>query len=107
MVGLLFRHFYSCMDSYTLHKLYLTIVRPHLEYACEVWDPHLDKDIKLIEKVQDFASRVCLKQWNSSYSDTKHPITEGPLKMGKTQYLIQIVHNYGFADYPSPPLHVA
>ena len=62
MVGLLFRQFYSCTDSYTLSKLYLTIVQPHLEYAGEVWDPHLDKDIKLIEKVQKFASRVCLKR---------------------------------------------
>jgi len=69
LIGLLFHQFYSCTGSYTLRKLYLTIVRPHLKYACEVWDPHLDKDIKLIEKVQKFASRVCLKQWNSSYSD--------------------------------------
>ena len=57
LVGLLFRQFYSCTDTYTLYKLYLTIVRPHLEYTCEVWDPHLDKDINLIEKVQNFVSQ--------------------------------------------------
>ena len=22
-------------------KAYLTLVRPHLEYACSAWDPHL------------------------------------------------------------------
>lgn len=36
-----------------------TMVQPHLEYACEVWDPHLDKNMKLLEKAQKFASKVC------------------------------------------------
>jgi len=38
-----------------------------MEYACAVWDPHLVKDVKLIEDVQKFALRVCLKSWNSNY----------------------------------------
>ena len=103
LIGLLFRQFYSCTDSYTLRKLYLTIVRPHLKHACEVWDLHLDKDIKLIEKVQKFASRVCLKQWNSSYSDMLNiPSLKDRRKWAKLSTLYKIVH--GFADYPSPPL---
>jgi len=98
LVGLLFRQFYSCTDSHTLRKLYLTIVRPHLEYACEVWDPHLDKDIKLIEKVQKFASRVCLKQWNSSYSDMlttlNIPSLKDRRKWAKLSTLYKIVHTF-------------
>ena len=32
-----------------------------------VWDPHLTKDIKLIEDVQKFALRVCSKFWSADY----------------------------------------
>ena len=41
LVGLLFRQFYRCADADIIRKLYIAIVRPHLEYASQVWDPHL------------------------------------------------------------------
>jgi hypothetical protein len=28
----------------SLKQLYVSLVRPHLKYACQVWDPHLVKD---------------------------------------------------------------
>jgi len=31
---------------------YLTLCRPLLEYACEVWDPHLARQVSLLEGVQ-------------------------------------------------------
>jgi len=71
LVGLLFRQFYKHAGTNPIHKLYLTIVRPHLEYVCEIWDPCLAKDCQMIESVQKFASRVYLKQWsrNTRYKD--------------------------------------
>lgn len=36
---------------------YKTLCRPILEYAAEVWDPHTEKDIYLIEMVQNKAVR--------------------------------------------------
>ena len=39
----------------TLNQLYVYLVRPHLEYAAPVWDPHLQKDIDKLESVQTFA----------------------------------------------------
>ena len=42
----------------TLGALYVTQVRPYLEYAIPIWDPHLSKDIEAIESVQRFASKV-------------------------------------------------
>ena len=40
--------------------MYLSI-RPHLEYACLVWDPHTQKNIQSIEKVQRRAARFVKK----------------------------------------------
>ncbi len=59
---MLYRHFYSNADTCTLKQLYVSYIRPHLEYACKVWDPHLRKDIEALETVQKFALRVCTKQ---------------------------------------------
>jgi len=36
---------------------YLTMVRPLMEYASAVWDPHLNSLIQLLEKVQRCAAR--------------------------------------------------
>ena len=67
LVGLLFRQFYRCADTDTICKLYIAIIRPHLEYASQVWDPYLQKDQQTLENIQKFACRVCLKRWDLSY----------------------------------------
>ena len=54
-------------DPSTILRLYMALVRPHLEYAAQVWNPHLVKDIHLLEKVQKFALRLCKKNYNESY----------------------------------------
>ena len=69
LVGMLFRQFYGCADTSTIRTLYLTLIRPHLEYANQVWDPHLAKDCKMLEDVQKFACKVCLKTWNTTYDE--------------------------------------
>ena len=55
-------------SSHILVKLYKSLIRPHMEYACQVWDPHLKKDIQVLENVQKFALRVCSKSWSSDYA---------------------------------------
>jgi len=44
-------------DTPSLLKLYLTTVRPHLEYASSVWDPYLKKDILNVANIHTLASR--------------------------------------------------
>ena len=68
ILGLIYRKFYNA-SSNTLLQLYISSVRPHLEYASPVWSPHLAKDTDLIEGVQKFALRIASKQWSKSYDD--------------------------------------
>ena len=62
LFGMMYRQFYSWADSNTLLLIYQTCVRPHLEYACQLWDPFLNKGMQSLEAVQKFACKVCLKQ---------------------------------------------
>ena len=36
-------------SKYAMVSLFKSMVRPHLEYAMQVWSPHLLGDIRLIE----------------------------------------------------------
>ena len=47
----------------------MSLIRPHLEYASPVWNPHLAKDIKLLESVQKMALKICTKCWSESYEN--------------------------------------
>ena len=69
IVGMLYRTFYIHANSSSLIQLYLSLVRPHLEYGCAIWDPYTRKDINQFEGVQKFALRVGCKQWSTSYED--------------------------------------
>ena len=42
---------------------YKSIVRPSMEYACEVWIPHTEKDCALLDAIQNWAARWILKSW--------------------------------------------
>ena len=61
LVGLLYRQFYNNANRDTMLKIYIALVRPHLEYAVQVWDPHLQKNVKLLESVQKLALKYCNK----------------------------------------------
>ena len=54
----------------TRERLYNTLVRPHLEYAASVWDPHVTKQKQAIEKVQRRAARWVTNQHDSMSSVT-------------------------------------
>ena len=50
-LGFLRRNLSNCPESIK-ELAYKALVRPHLEYACPVWDPWMDKHMKQKEAVQ-------------------------------------------------------
>ena len=69
ILGLIYRRFYQHANQETLLQLYISIVRPHMEYAAQVWDPHLKKDQDLLESTQKFACKMITKHWDKGYNE--------------------------------------
>ena len=57
MLGMLKKTFES-RDPKLWKELYVSLVRPHLEYAVQAWNPHLQGEIDKIERVQRRATRI-------------------------------------------------
>ena len=66
-VGALYRQFYKYSSTNTMLKIYLTCIRPDMEYAVQVWSPYQKGHINTLESIQKFALKVCSKQWNADY----------------------------------------
>ena len=75
ILGLLYWRFYNNSDGSTLLKLYLSLVRPHLEYASPVWNLHMHKYIKLPENVKNFAIQMIIKRWDCGYQELLDMVT--------------------------------
>ena len=86
VLGLLYRRFYGQASQESLKQLYLSLVRPHLEYACQVWDPHLSKDTNALEKVQKFACKLATAKWDSSYEELLILMELKPLQNRTTRF---------------------
>ena len=54
LIGMLYRQFYQWTNPEVLTKIYILLIRPHLEYAAPVWSPDLTKDTNKLENVQKF-----------------------------------------------------
>ena len=55
VLGLIYRTF-SNKNKNIIIKLYKSLVRPHLDYCGQIWRPHLQKDIDLLQTVQKRAT---------------------------------------------------
>ena len=74
LVGMLYRQFYAWADTSTMLRIYVTCICPHLEYACQLWDPYTTKK---------FACKVCLKQWDMNYESMLEQLDLTPLSRRK------------------------
>ena len=104
------RNLYNCFKEIK-SKAYLTLVRPILEYASPVWDPHLIKDSDQMEKVQRIAARwVTLDYgWSSSVTvmlnNLSWPTLSLRRKISKLQIFYKAIHNLTALPIPDYFLH--
>ena len=103
-IGMIYRRFYQNSSKETLLQLYVSLIRPCLEYAAPVWDPSLQILTQAVEKVQGFAMKMCLKNWSGSYDellrDSKLPTLKDRRLLLKLSYLFQVI-NRSFSFHPA------
>ena len=63
-LGFIQRNLRHC-PTHCRKSAYIALVRSTLEYGSVVWDPHLQKDIEKIEKIQRKAARFIQKDYHS------------------------------------------
>ena len=49
--------------------LYKAIVRPHLEYCIQAWNPYLRKDVDMLEKIQRRATKLIPELRDLTYEE--------------------------------------
>ena len=104
------RNVYNCSKEIK-SKAYLTLLRPILEYASPVCDPHLIKDSDQTEKVQRTAAHwVTLDySWSSSVTvmlnNLNWPTLSLHCKISKLQIFYKAIHNLTALPIPDYFLH--
>ena len=97
LLGLLYRQFSNNTNPEVMTKLYLSLVRPHLEYGAQVWHPYLSKDVNALEKVQKFGLRICSRQWTKCYQELLElfhlPSLENRRLFLSLSVFFKIIHN--------------
>ena len=58
---------FACLDKEMFMNLYPVLVRPLIEYCVQVWSPHMQKHIDLLEGVQRRATKLVPELRNMTY----------------------------------------
>ena len=86
--------------------VYLSLVRPILEYSSPVWDPYLLADIQSIEKVQRSAARWVLSDYSRFTSVTsmlnklQWPTLSSRRKFARQSTFFKIIHHLLMPSLP-------
>ena len=67
MLGFVKRHANRDFDTKSRRALYLTLIRPTIGYATQVWAPSEVNDIKAIESLQRRSTKFILRNPNMNY----------------------------------------
>jgi len=68
VIGLIKRNF-TDRSKETIIRSFKSLVEPHLEYCCPIWNPHYIKDIILVESVQRHATKIVWGMENLHYEE--------------------------------------
>ena len=98
------RNLTTC-PQYIKAQCYKTLVRPILEYAAPVWDPHTNNNINQLEAVQRRAARFITGDYRSTSSTSQMianlclPTLERRRQQAKLAMMFRITHN--LVDIPA------
>ena len=92
----------------TKEQCYFTLVRPIMEYACTVWDPHTSSNIKKLEAVQRRAARFVYGDYRTTSSVTTmlKQLQWSSLQERRNQCKLLMMYRivYNLVDIPSDQL---
>lgn len=79
-------------DTKTRLVAYTTLIRPILEYGCEVWDPYTKKHIQMLEKTQNRALRFVFRlKGQTSFSKLRQDTSIPSLKERRKDSRIKLL----------------
>jgi hypothetical protein len=71
---------FTYFDAELVRLLYVSLVRPHLEFAVPVWNPYFKKDIEKLEEIQQRATRLVPTLKKREYLDRLNKLRLTTLK---------------------------
>ena len=102
------RNLYACSEE-TKRAAYVSLVRPHLEYATAVWDPYRQNQVEKLEAIQSRAVRFMKHDYsyNTSMSKLKKSQSLGLLSERRKSHRLQIFYKsvYNNIVLPIPPYY--
>ena len=104
MLGMIKRSF-GYLNRQIVLTLYKSLVRPHLEHCVQVWRPHLQIYIKLIEGIQRRATKLLPTLKNKTYHERLHILILTTLETrrirGDLIEVFKLLKGYTNVDYKS------
>ena len=95
-LGLIRRVCTDITDPDSKKLWYCSIVRPQLEYACELWSPYTSNDKLLLENVQRRATKFILNYpRDMSYRDRLVKLSLLPLECRREMKALVLIYNTG------------
>ena len=95
------RNLYACSEE-TKRAVYVSLVRPHLEYATAVWDPYRQNQVEKLGAIQSRAARFIKHDYsyNTSVSKLKKSLSLGLPSERRKSHRLQIFHKSVYNDIP-------